>query len=429
MNQAQQPDQPHQARPVRAWPVQPAQPSGVPLQSRPSGGVPVQAMAVQPVRAHAAGQAVAASAQAPGLDPSKLGRFDRLLYSMENYGASDLHLKSGSPVIMRIKGAMTPLSNQPLSSAEIYSLIKEVTNEEQLKQYDDTGDLDFAHRLPNKARFRFNVFREKRSNALVVRRIETSIPSFGQLNLPGDTFTQIASCEDGLVVLAGVTGAGKSTTIAGILDYINTTYPKHIITIEDPIEYEFQNKRSYISQREIGIDCVDFDAAMRTLVRQDPDVVLIGEMRDHITFEFGLMAAETGHLVFGTVHAGTVAQSIGRILGMFPPDKHKPLRQSLEFNLRAIVCQKLLPSCNPAFSRIPILEIMVVNPAIRKLIRNGEDKKINDIIRLREDGMMLFDQCLIDRVNGGFVTAKHALEVAANAEQLTMALQGIQLRG
>jgi twitching motility protein PilT len=421
---------PLQARPAQAVPLQARPAQAVPLQARPAQAVPLQAvparaMPAQAVPAHAV---PAQPAGAPALDPSKLGRFDRLLYSMESYDASDLHLKTGAPVIMRIKGAMTPLSNQPLSSEEIHNLLKEVCSPEQLKIYDDTGDLDFAHILPNKARFRFNAFREKRTNALVVRRISTSIPTFEQLNLPGDTFKKIASGEDGLVILAGVTGSGKSTTIAGILDYINATYPKHIITIEDPIEYEFHSKKSYVSQREIGVDCVDFNAAIRTLVRQDPDVVLIGEMRDQETFEFGLMAAETGHLVFGTLHAGTVAQSIGRILGLFPPAKHPSLRQGLEFNLRAVVCQKLLPSCNPAFARIPILEIMIVNAAIKKLIKKGEDKRVNDIIQNREDGMMLFDQCLCDRVNAGLVSTEVALVAAANAEQLKMALQGIELR-
>lgn len=440
---------PIQAQPAQGVPLQARPAQAVPLQARPASGampVPVQARPVQampaggvqqaqPAQARPAqavpAQAMPAQAAQRGrpLDPNSLGRFDRLLYSMENYDASDLHLKTGAPVIMRIKGAMTALSQNPLSSQEIYDLLKEVTNEEQLKLYDDTGDLDFSHMLPNKARFRFNVFREKRTNALVVRRISTDIPTFEQLNLPGDTFKNIASYEDGLVVLAGVTGSGKSTTIAGMLDYINQTYPKHIITIEDPIEYEFQSKKCFVSQREIGVDCVDFAAAIKTLVRQDPDVVLIGEMRDQETFEFGLMAAETGHLVFGTLHAGTVAQSIGRIMGLFPPDKHPSLRQGLEFNLRAVVCQKLLPSQNPAFGRIPILEIMVVNPGIRKLIKNGEDKRINDILRNREDGMMLFDQCLVDRVNEGLVSREDALEAAANAEQLKMALQGIQLRG
>jgi len=345
---------------------------------------------------------------------------------MEGYDASDLHLKSNSPVIMRVKGKMTALGNQPLSSEDIYELLKEVTNPEQIKLYDDTGDLDFAHMLPNNARFRFNVFRERGRNTVVVRRINASIPSFESLGLPGEVFRRIAGFEDGLVILAGVTGSGKSTTIAGMLDFINATQNKHIVTIEDPIEYEFQNKQSFVSQREIGVDCVDFKAAIRTLVRQDPDVVLIGEMRDAETFDFGLTAAETGHLVFGTLHAGTVAQSIGRILGLFPTEKHSALRQGLEFNLRAIICQKLLPS--PVKGRIPILEVMIVNPAIKKLIKKGEDKRISDVMKAsKSDGMMVFNQHLCERVQAGLVEEHVALEMSANPEQLKMAIKGIEL--
>jgi twitching motility protein PilT len=437
------------ARPLAAAQAVPAQ--AVQAQAFAAQAVPAQAVAAQAVAAQAVpAQAVAARAvvataapvaaqpahavaaapapSAPPLDVSTLGRFERLLYSMEGYGASDLHLKTGAPVVMRIRGEMKALSQQPLSNDEIYDLLREVTKPEQLRLYDESGDLDFAYMLPNKARFRFNVFREKRSTALVVRRINTSIPNFEQMNLPGDTLRQITSAEDGLIVLAGVTGSGKSTTIAGMLDYINSTYSKHIITIEDPIEYEFANKKCYVSQREIGVDCVNFKAAIRTLVRQDPDVVLIGEMRDQETFEFGLTAAETGHLVFGTLHAGTVAQSIGRILGLFPPDKHPSLRQGLEFNLRAVICQKLLKSIKPGIARVPILEIMVCNPAIKKLIKEGKDKEINTIVARREDGMMLFDQCIVERCNDGYVSREQAIEAASNPEQLKMALQGIQLR-
>ena len=421
------------AQPVRAVPAQPgAQPvRAMPARAQPAGAQPVratpaQALPAQPGAAHPVTVQPAQAAAAMGRELKKL---ERLLSSMEGYGASDLHLKTGSPVIMRISGKMTAVSQKPLGSDEIKELLFEICNEEQQKTYDETGDLDFSHMLPNRARFRFNAFRERRQNAIVVRRISTSIPSFQDLNLPGDTFRNVASFEDGLVVLAGVTGSGKSTTIAGMLDYINANFPKHIITIEDPIEYEFISKQSYVSQREIGVDCVDFKAAIRTLVRQDPDVVLIGEMRDQETFDFGLTAAETGHLVFGTLHAGTVAQSIGRILGLFPPERHPSLRQGLEFNLRSIICQKLLKSNDPRFGRIPINEIMISNPAIRKQIKAGEDKKINDVIRLREDGMMLFDQCICDRYNEGLITKEVALEAATNAEQLKMMMKGVSVGG
>jgi twitching motility protein PilT len=362
---------------------------------------------------------------APGMT---LKPFEQVLALMAQYKASDLHLKAGCPVIMRISGIMRPLAGAPLTSEDIRRLLNDVASPEQLKAFDETGDIDWAHQLPDRSRYRMNAFHDKRQNAVVVRRISTSIPKFRDLNLPEATFERISSFDDGLVILAGVTGSGKSTTIAAMIDHLNETDARHIITIEDPIEYEFTNKKSFISQREIGVDCVNLKAAIRTLVRQDPDAVLIGEMRDAETVEFGLTAAETGHLVFGTLHAGTVAQSVGRILGLFPTDKHHILRQGLEFNLRSIICQKLLPSLNPQFSRVPALEIMIVNPIIRKLLKEGEDTKITQVMGgSRSEGMMTFNQCLCDRVKTGLISEQVALEVSSNPDQLKMAIQGIEL--
>ncbi len=423
-----------QPRPGLQPPPQ-AQPQRVALgQPQAFGGGQPQPVAVQPV----AVQPQAAPAQAkslggirPGManpnDPN-LKPIERLFALMAQYDSSDLHLKAGSPIIMRVKGEMRPLQGAPLTSEQIYDWLKDIASPEQMQLYDECGDLDFAHMLPDQARsrFRLNVFRDKRTNALVARRINTQIPTFEELNLPAGSLTRILDADDGLIVLAGVTGSGKSTTIAGMLDYINSTQAAHIITIEDPIEYEFRNKKSFISQREIGVDCKDFKAAIRTIVRQDPDIVLIGEMRDPETFEFGLTAAETGHLVFGTLHAGTVAQSIGRILGLFPPEKHPMLRQGLQFNLRAIVCQKLAPS--PKFGRVPLNEILLCTPIVKKILAEGEDKKLNGIMQGgREDGMMTFDQCIVERCKAGDITEEVALDYATNPEQLRLALQGIVL--
>lgn len=418
----QQPQR-QQQQPVTVVPVQ-VQASTAPAQR---GAQAVQAQA----QAQAQPQASVTSGVRPGMaspnDPN-LKPIERLFALMAQYDASDLHLKAGCPVIMRIKGDMRPLAGNPLSSDEIYRLLTGIANEEQMKRYDETGDLDFAHRLPDQvgSRFRLNIFRDRKQNALVARRINTVIPTFEELNLPAGSLTRILDAEDGLIVVAGVTGSGKSTTIAGMLDFINSNYPKHIMTVEDPIEYEFRNKRSFISQREIGTDCQDFKAAIKTMVRQDPDVILIGEMRDQETFEFGLIAAETGHLVFGTLHAGTVPQSIGRILGLFPAERHEQLRQGLSFNLRAIVCQKLLAS--PRFGRIPINEILIATPIVKKILAEGEDGKLAGVITgARTDGMMSFDQCILERAQAGLITEEVGMEAATNAEQLRLSLQGIQL--
>ncbi|MEZ6183669.1 MAG: PilT/PilU family type 4a pilus ATPase [Planctomycetota bacterium] len=432
LNQPQRPGPPVQPRPQ-----QPQQPQHV--QAHPVQAHPVQAHAVHAQQAQvqvqrpAQPQGSVTGGLKPGManpnDPN-LKPLERLFALMAQYDSSDLHLKAGCPPIMRVRGEMRPLQLGRLSSDDIYEMLKTITNAEQIKHYDESGDLDFAYMLPDQARsrFRLNVFRDKRMNALVARRINNDIPSFDDLNLPGESLRRIMEAEDGLIVLAGVTGSGKSTTIASMIDWINHNHAKHIVTVEDPIEFEFTNRRSFISQREIGVDCVDFKAAIRTLVRQDPDVILIGEMRDQETFEFGLTAAETGHLVFGTLHAGTVSQSIGRILGLFPPDKHHVLRQGLQFNLRAIICQKLVPS--PVRGRQPINEIMIATPIVKKILAEGADKKLNAVMQGgREDGMMTFDQCLLDHTKAGVIEIDQALKFATNPDQFKLRVQGIELGG
>ena len=414
--------------------VQLGAPAVRPVQVTPVQVTPVQ---VTPTAAPAAAPAAPAVSVTGGIRPGmanpndpSLKPIERLFALMAQYDSSDLHLKAGCPIIMRVKGDMRALAGPPLTSEQIHEWLKDIASAEQVERFDKTGDLDFSHMLPDQARsrFRLNVFRDKRSNALVARRISTRIPTFEELNLPAGSLTKIVDASDGLIVLAGVTGSGKSTTIAGMIDYLNSTQALHIITVEDPIEYEFKNKKSFVSQREIGVDCENFKAAIRTIVRQDPDVILIGEMRDPETFEFGLTAAETGHLCFGTLHAGTVAQSIGRILGLFPTEKHPMLRQGLSFNLRSIVCQKLCPS--PKYGRVPINEILIASPIVKKILVDGDDKKLSAVMQsARDEGMMTFDTCIVDRCKAGDITEEVALEYASNAEMLRMSLQGIVLGG
>jgi twitching motility protein PilT len=231
-----------------------------------------------------------------------------------------------------------------------------------------------------------------------------------------------------MIILAGVTGSGKSTTIAAMLDYINERERVHILTIEDPIEYLFTDKKAVINQREIGLDVSGWDVALKHAVREDPDVILVGEMRDRLTFEAGLNAAETGHLVFGTVHASSAPSTLGRILDLFPADMHSAMRQSLAFNLKAIICQKLLPSIKPGVQRVPANEIMIINPTIKELIIKAEDKKLTDAIKIGFiEGMTDFTESLTQLVQRGDVDRAAALEVAPNREALAMALKGIKV--
>jgi twitching motility protein PilT len=253
------------------------------------------------------------------------------------------------------------------------------------------------------------------------------VPTFEGLYLP-TSIEKLCHWDQGMIILSGITGSGKSTTIASMLDYINERERVHILTIEDPIEYLFKDKKAVVNQREVGIDVLDWHIALKHAVRQDPDIILVGEMRDRDTFEAGIHAAETGHLVFGTIHASSAASTIGRILDLFPPEMHHAIRQALAFNLKAIVAQKLLKSIKPGVQRVPTNEIMIVNPTIRDLIIKSEDKKLPDAIRIGFlEGMVDFTENLRQLVERGDIDKQTALEVAPNPEQLKMALKGIKV--
>jgi twitching motility protein PilT len=296
------------------------------------------------------------------------------------------------------------------------------------KLLDDTGGADFAHVIGHdECRFRVNILKQRGHLGMVARRVNTKVPTFAGLGLP-PSIEQLCKFDQGMIILAGVTGSGKSTTIASMLDYLNEREQLHILTIEDPIEFLFQDKKSVVNQREVGIDVIDWHTALKHAVREDPDVMLVGEMRDRETFEAAIHAAETGHLVFGTIHASTSASTLGRILDLFPADMHQAIRQSLAFNLKAVVAQKLLPSIKPGVHRVPTNEIMIINPTIRDLIIKGEDKKIADAIKIGYlEGMVDFTENLRQLVERGDVTKEVALEVAPNPEALKMALKGIKV--
>jgi len=353
----------------------------------------------------------------------ELDKFFRLA---AKYEASDLHIKVGSPPVLRITGSLRPLEMKPLTEEDTERLIMELLSERQIALLEKTGSHDFAYSLKDAGRFRVNVCKQRGTLSLAARRVKTIIPTFEQLHLP-PTLAKIASVTQGLVIVSGVTGSGKSTTLAAMVEYINQRRRCHIVTIEDPIEYLFTDKKAIINQREIGIDVPNWRYALKYVVRQDPDVIMIGEMRDRDTFEAGLAAAETGHLVFGTLHSSTVPQTFGRIFDFFPADMHPALRHQLSFNLRAILCQRLLPSCAQNVDRVPAVEIMLTSPIVRKLIRDAEDAKLLDAIRSSADqGMVDFNRSLADLVEKQMVTQAVALETAPNPEALRMLLRGIE---
>ena len=353
---------------------------------------------------------------------------NKLFRMVMKHEGSDLHLKVGLPPMMRLRNAIRQMEMKPISAEEMERLLFPIMSPRSRKLLEETGGADFAHIVGvNECRFRVNIFRQRGDLSLVARRVNTKVPNFEKLGLP-PSIEKLCHYDQGMIVLAGVTGSGKSTTIPSMLDYINERERVHILTIEDPIEYLFADKKAVINQREVGIDVLDWHVALKHAVREDPDVILVGEMRDRETFEAGLNAAETGHLVFGTIHASTAPSTIGRILDLFPADMHQAMRQSLAFNLKAIVCQKLLPSIKPGIQRVPTNEIMIMSPTIRELIIKAEDKKLPDAIKIGFlEGMMDFNESLRQLVERGDVDRATALEVAPNPEALKMAFKGIKV--
>jgi len=328
-----------------------------------------------------------------------------------------------------MRGDLRPLTGGPLSAEDIRKGIFDMLSERQRIQYDELGAVDFAYDVgpPGDAdRFRVNAFQQRGKMSVAARRVNRDIKNFEDLYLP-PSLSRIAEFNQGLVLLARITGSGKSTTIASIIDYINERWPVHIVTVEDPIEYLFTDKKAVINQREVGIDVQDFHQALKYLMREDPDIVLIGEMRDQETFSAALHAAETGHLVFGTIHASSSSQTISRLLDLFPEGSRRLVRQTLEFNLQAVVCQKLVPSVLPDVPVMPACEVMISNPAIRKLIREERDNEIVDVVRASYDaGMVDFTEHLRQMVEKGHIDHATAYEAAPNPDELRMALKGIR---
>jgi twitching motility protein PilT len=362
---------------------------------------------------------------------------DKLFRALVKVQGSDLHLKVGLPPHVRVAGSLRPLNRGPINNEEmtriLYGLIDcEPRLKERRRQiFDHDGGVDFAHIIDVDGttwRFRVNILQQMGSMGLVARRVNNKIPDFAGLHLP-PVLEGLCKFDQGMILLAGVTGSGKSTTIASMLDWINRNEAEHILTLEDPIEYVFTDKKSLINQREIGQDVRDFTIGMKHAVREDPDVMLVGEMRDRETFETAIQAAETGHLVFGTIHASTSSSTIGRILDLFPEGMHSAIRSALVFNMKAIIAQKLLPSIKEGVSRVPTVEIMVFNPTVRKLIQDAKDDKLSDAIRIfASEGMQDFTASLKHLVETKMIDRATAFEVAPNPEALKMALKGIQVK-
>jgi twitching motility protein PilT len=356
---------------------------------------------------------------------------DKLFRALVKIEGSDLHLKVDRPPMVRVRGELRPLNRGPISAEEMVNLLFPMMDERNRKIFDDEGGADFAYTVNVDGanwRFRVNLLQQMGNIGLVARRVSNFIPSFAGLYLP-EVIETLCHYDQGMILLAGITGSGKTTTIASMLDYVNHQYRKHILTLEDPIEFVYEEDKCLINQREVGMDVKNFKIGMKHAVREDPDVMLVGEMRDEETFMTAIHAAETGHLVFGTIHASNASTTVGRILDLFPEEMHAALRSALAFNMKAIVAQKLLKTIRPEVARVPAVEIMTFNPTVKKLILKGEEHKLPDAIRIgSEEGMQDFTMSLKQLIDDEMIDRPTAFAVAPSIEALKMSLKGIDVR-
>ena len=342
----------------------------------------------------------------------------QLLKLMIKSSASDLHVRAGVEPALRIYGEVLKINSQVLTRDDSRSIVSEVMTEEQKKELEKNLELDFSFAVKNLARFRANVFFSTGGMSGVFRQIPSVIPDFKQLNLP-NVLMDIVDAKSGIVLITGPTGSGKTTTVASLLDNINKTRNEHIMTLEDPIEFVHKHHASVVTQREIGSHSFSFKNAVRSLLRQDPDVVLLGELRDLDSIEYALKIAETGHLVFATLHTNSAVQTINRIVNMFPADRHIQVRTLLSFVLRGVVAQQLIPKSFES-GRVCALEIMRLTPGISNLIKEGKVGQIYSQMQIGQDktGMVTMNQSLSNFVKSKIISEEHAYSFSGNREEL-----------
>ena len=351
--------------------------------------------------------------------------FHKILKTAVDGGASDIHFKIGTPVIFRINRELVAVECPHPTMDWLNQVVKDITPMHLKKKLEDDREVDFSYYVSDVGRFRTNLFQQRGQWALAMRYIRSRVASFEELGLLPQ-IKSIAEEPRGIVLVSGATGCGKSTTLAAMIEHINTNFKRHIITLEDPMEFVFEDNQSVIEQREIGLDTASFHHALIHILRQDPDVLMLGEMRDHISFGAAMSAADTGHLVLSTLHTTTAAQSIMRILDFFKADEREQVRRQLAGTLRAVICQRMVATVDGKVT--PALEIMVNSPLIKKMLEENRLDKLTAAIETgADDGMLTFNQSLFNLVKAGRVTKEEAMTKASNPQALEMNFKGIFL--
>ncbi|UCD73870.1 MAG: PilT/PilU family type 4a pilus ATPase [Phycisphaerales bacterium] len=351
----------------------------------------------------------------------------RLLEAMLDLGAGDLHLQAGNRPMVRLGGLLEPLEGSAeLSDDEIREIVRQMAPGEVQVELDEERSSDFSFEMPGRARFRVNAFFERGHLSMALRNVPIEIPPFDELNLP-HAIEEIAQTQRGLVLVTGTTGSGKSTTLAAMMDYVNTHRENRIITIEDPIEFVHRSKKCLVAQRELGRDTKSFAAALRVALRQDPDVILVGELRDAETMRTALQAADTGHAVYSTIHTTNASQTVQRMIALFPPEERELLVEQLAANLEAVISQRLARTYNGK-DRIPVVEILRATPMVRKVLEKGEPTALPKAMASGEQGMQLFDQHLAKLWKAEIIHGTEALRLATNPEAISMIMHGLSTR-
>ena len=336
-----------------------------------------------------------------------MAKIDAFFKLMHEQNASDLHLMAGQPPALRVHGDIERVKYKVLENDELRAILYEIVSEDKIKSFEETGDVDFGYEIPGLARYRANFFMQKNGVGAVFREIPSTILTCEQLGLPS-VISKLATLPRGLVIVTGPTGSGKSTTLAAIIDEANRKRSDHIITIEDPIEFVHKSQGCLVNQREVGIHTQSFEAALRGALREDPDVILVGEMRDLSTMSLAIEAASTGHLVFSTLHTTSAAKSVDRIVEVFPAEEQGQIRSTLADGIRAIISQTLFKRIDKK-GRVPALEILIATPAVRNLIRESKSHQIPSMIQTgKKYGMQLLDDAIMDLYNKGRISADDA---------------------